>query len=50
MPKIAIFLLKNRKNPQALGAPPPDPLTSGGWGLCPHTSSFRRLRPQTLAI
>ena len=21
---------------QALGAPPPDPRASGGWGLCPH--------------
>jgi len=23
--------LKNRKNRQALGSPPPDPLASGGW-------------------
>jgi len=34
MPKNALFLFKNRKNRQALGAPPLDPLTSGGWGLC----------------
>jgi len=33
MPKNALLLLKNRKNRRALGAPPPDPLASGGWGL-----------------
>jgi len=26
--------LKNRKNHRALEASPPDPLASGGWGLC----------------
>ena len=25
------------QNFQALGAPPPDPRASGGWGLCPQT-------------
>ena len=25
------------RNFQALGAPPPDPRASGGWGLCPQT-------------
>ena len=25
------------QNFRALGAPPPDPLASGGWGLCPQT-------------
>jgi len=34
MLKNALFL-KNRKNRRALGAPPPDPLASGGWGLRP---------------
>jgi len=29
-PKNALFLLKYRKNRWALGAPPPDPLASGG--------------------
>ena len=31
------------ENFRALGAPPPDPRASGGWGLCPHTPSLRRL-------
>jgi len=44
-PKYALFLLKNRKNRRALGARPPDPLASGGWGLCPQTPiGLRRLR------
>ena len=25
------------QNFQALGAPPPNPRASGGWGLCPQT-------------
>jgi len=35
MPKNILFMLKNCKNRQALGAPPPppDPLTSDIWGL-----------------
>jgi len=37
MPKNALFLLKNRKNRRALGAPHPDPLASGGWGLRTQT-------------
>ena len=40
------------QNFRALGAPPPEPRASGGWGLCPQTPSLRRLgvwglRPQT---
>ena len=31
------------QNFRALGAPPPDPRTSGGWGLCPQTPSLRQL-------
>ena len=33
------------ENIRALGALPPDPRASGGWGLCPQTPSLRR--PQT---
>ena len=36
-PKIKVFLKKKMQNFQALGAPPPDPRASGGWGLCPQT-------------
>jgi len=32
-----IILVVNPKNRQALGAPPPDLLASGGWGLRPQT-------------
>jgi len=36
MPKNALYLLKNRKNRRALGAPPPDPRSdsnnAGIWG------------------
>ena len=28
---------KKTQNFRALGAPPPDPRVSGGWGLCPQT-------------
>ena len=35
--KIKLFLKKKMQNFQALGAPPPDPCASGGWGLCPQT-------------
>ena len=31
------------QNCRALGAPPPGPRASSGWGLCPLTPSFRRL-------
>ena len=31
------------QNFRALGAPPPDPHASGGWGLCPQTPTLRRL-------
>ena len=30
------------QNFRALGAPPPDPRASSGWGLCPQTPSLRR--------
>ena len=30
------------QNFRALGAPPPDPRASGGWGLCPQTPSVRQ--------
>jgi len=43
MPKNALFLVKDRKNRRALGATPPDPLASGGWGLHLQTPSLRRL-------
>ena len=37
------------QNFRGLGAPPPGPRASGGWGLCPRTPSLRRweLRLQT---
>ena len=41
------------QNFRALGAPPPDPRASGGWGLCPQpprlplASGSWGLRPQT---
>ena len=35
-PKIKLFL-KKMQNFQALGALPPDPRASGGWGLRPQT-------------
>ena len=31
------------QNFRALGALPPDPRASGGWGLCPQTPSLRQL-------
>ena len=31
------------QNFRALGAPPPGPRASGGWGLCPRTPSLQRL-------
>ena len=35
------------QNFRALGAPPPDPRASGGWGLCPQTPiGLRRLGAQ----
>ena len=48
-PRIKIFK-KKMQNFQALGAPPPNPRASGGWGLCPRppiASSGWGLRPQT---
>ena len=44
--KIALklsYFCKKMQNFQALGAEPPDPRASGGWGLCPQTPSFRQL-------
>ena len=46
-PKIKLFLKKKMQNFQALGAPPPDPRASGGWGLGPHIPNSWGLRPQT---
>ena len=35
------------QNFRALGAPPPDPRASGGWGLCPQAPiGLRRLGAQ----
>ena len=31
------------QNSRALGAPPPDPRASGGWGLCLQTPSLRQM-------
>jgi len=36
MPKNMLISLKNCKNLQRLGALPPDPLASGGWGFHPQ--------------
>ena len=44
--KIALklsYFCKKMQNFQALGAPPPDPRASGGWGLCPQTPSLGQL-------
>jgi len=45
------FLLKNHKNRRVLGAPPPDPLASSGWGLCPRppltSGGWERANPAT---
>ena len=44
--KIALklsYFCKKMENFQALGAPPPDPRTSSGWGLCPQSP----IGPQT---
>jgi len=40
MPKITLFLLKNRKNRSALGALPPDFLCLRRLGLRPQTSTL----------
>ena len=32
------LFLQKMQNFRALGAPPPDPRASGGWGLCPQTT------------
>jgi len=37
MSKMRYFGWRKRKNCRALGAPTPDLLASGGWGLCPQT-------------
>jgi len=37
MPKNVLISLKNCKNCQTLGDGKTDPLSSGGWGLCPQT-------------
>ena len=45
-PKVKLFLQTQKF--QALGAPPPDPPASGGWGLCPQTpNGLRRLGAKT---
>ena len=44
--KIALklcYFCKKTQDFRALGAPPPNPRASGGWGLCPHTPSLRWL-------
>ena len=44
--KIALklsYFCKKMQIFQALGAPPPDPRISGGWGLRPQTPSLRHL-------
>ena len=38
MPKIKLFLHKKLQNLRALGAKPPDPLTSGYGGVAPKLS------------
>ena len=47
--KLSYFCKKKLQNFRALGTPPTDPRDSGGRGLCPQTSSLRKLglRPQT---
>ena len=40
---MKLFLQKKMQNFRALGAPPPHPRASGGWGLCPQTPSLRQL-------
>ena len=35
--KLIVFFAKKLQNLRALGALPPDPLASGGWGRCPQT-------------
>ena len=37
------LFLQKMQNFRALGAPPPDPRASGGWGLCTQTPSLRQL-------
>ena len=44
--KIALklsYFCKKMQNFRALGALPPDPRSSDGWGLCPQTPSLRQL-------
>ena len=36
------YFCKKMYNFRALGAPPPDPRASSGWGFCPQTPSFRQ--------
>ena len=47
-PKIKLFK-KKMQNFQALGAPPPNPRASGGWGLCPQTPQNSPLNGEFLA-
>jgi len=49
MPKITLFLLKNRKIRPALGALSADPYFSGGWGLRPQTPTLALSRYEFLA-
>ena len=48
-PKIKLFLKKKMQNFQALGAPPPNPRASGGWGFCPQTPKSTPLNCEFLA-
>ena len=42
------LFLQKMQNFRALGAPPPDPRASGGWGLCPQIPiGLRQLGAQT---
>ena len=44
---MKLFLQKKMQNFRALGAPPPGPRASGGWGLCPQTPSLSPQTPKT---
>ena len=41
-PKLSYFCEK-KQNFRALGASPPEPRASGGWGLCPQTPNIAPL-------
>jgi len=48
MPKITSFSLKNRKSRPAVGALHRNPLSSGGWRLCPQTPTLALSRYEFL--